>query len=182
MRSLRRSATPYLLLAPGLLWLLFFFALPLYSMARVSLESGNIYEGFHFAWDFGNYKHALSVYDEQLVRSFFYAGTATLAPANPSAADGVLSVSHGDQITATYQDASPAATLVALLQPHTKVILPYKDHWLHDYSYNSDNLTWYSLESFGRDGIDGVNITTATRLQFELDIVYATGRFSNAPD
>ena len=79
-------------------------------------------------------------------------------------------------------DATPAAALVAMLQPHTKVILPYRDHWLHDYSYHSDNYTWYSLESFGKDGIDGVDITTATRLQFELDIVYATGRFANAPD
>jgi spermidine/putrescine transport system permease protein len=78
VRSLRRSATPYLLLAPGLLWLLFFFALPLYFMARVSLETGTIYEGFHFAWDFSNYTDAISRYDEQLVRSFLYAGTATL--------------------------------------------------------------------------------------------------------
>jgi len=79
-------------------------------------------------------------------------------------------------------DGTPAATLVAMLQPHTKVILPSRDHWFHDYSYHSDNHTWYSLESFGKDGIDGVDITTATRLQFQLDIVYATGRFSNAPD
>ncbi|HKQ57286.1 MAG TPA: S8 family serine peptidase [Candidatus Eisenbacteria bacterium] len=42
-----------------------------------------------------------------------YTGTATLTPASPSAGDGLLSVSHGDQITATYQDASPAATLAA---------------------------------------------------------------------
>ncbi|HEY3175621.1 MAG TPA: prepilin-type N-terminal cleavage/methylation domain-containing protein [Candidatus Polarisedimenticolia bacterium] len=79
-------------------------------------------------------------------------------------------------------DATPSATLVNLLQPHTKVVLPDRDHWLHDYGYHSDSYTWYSLESFGRDGIDGVDITSATRLQFELDIVYATGRFSNAPD
>ena len=79
-------------------------------------------------------------------------------------------------------DSTPSTTLVALLQPHTKVILPYRDHWLHDYGYHSDSFTWYSLESFGRDGIDGVDITTATRLQFELDLVYATGRFSNAPE
>ena len=79
-------------------------------------------------------------------------------------------------------DGTPAATLVALLQPHTKVMLPARDHWLHDYGYHSDSQSWYSLESFGKDGIDGVDITTATRLQFELDIVYATGRFSNAPD
>ena len=79
-------------------------------------------------------------------------------------------------------DSTPSATLVLLLQPHTKIILPSKDHWLHDYGYHSDSYTWYSLESFGKDGIDGVDITSATRLQFALDIIYATGRFSNAPD
>src|SRR6185436_10311869 len=75
---LRRRAIPYLLLAPGLLWLLFFFALPLYYMGRISLEQGNIYDGYHFAWHFGTYTDALSAYHEQLLRSFYYAGTATI--------------------------------------------------------------------------------------------------------
>jgi spermidine/putrescine transport system permease protein len=75
---LPRRAVPYLLLAPGLLWLAFFFALPLYFMGRVSLEEGSIFEGFHFAWDFGNYTDVLSRYDEQLLRSFYYAGVATV--------------------------------------------------------------------------------------------------------
>jgi hypothetical protein len=45
-----------------------------------------------------------------------YSGTATLTPASPSSGDGVLSVSHGDAITAIYQDASPVASLVATAQ------------------------------------------------------------------
>lgn len=79
-------------------------------------------------------------------------------------------------------DSTTAVALVALLQPHTKNILPSRDHWHHDYGYHSDSRTWYSLESFGKDGIDGVDITMGTRLQFALDIVYATGRFANAPE
>ena len=79
-------------------------------------------------------------------------------------------------------DGTTATTLVALLQPHTRIVLPSKDAWHHDYGYHSDSFTWYSLESFGRDGIDGVDITAATRFQFELDLIYATGRFSNSPD
>lgn len=79
-------------------------------------------------------------------------------------------------------DATPAATLVAIVYPHTKVLLPSQDAWHHDYGYHTDGFSWYSLESFGKDGIDGVDITQATRHQFALDIVYATGRFSNAPD
>jgi spermidine/putrescine transport system permease protein len=76
--QLRRLSLPYLLLAPGLLWLLVFFAVPLYYMARVSLEQGTIFEGYHFTWHFQTYADALSNYDTQLVRSFVYAGAATL--------------------------------------------------------------------------------------------------------
>ena len=75
---LRRATIPYILLAPGLLWLLFFFALPLYYMGRISLEQGNIYDGYHFAWHFGTYTDAISTYHEQMVRSFLYAGAATV--------------------------------------------------------------------------------------------------------
>ena len=74
----RRGLLPYLLLAPGLAWLLLFFAVPLYYMARQSLEEGTIFTGFEFAWNFQSYTDALSNYDEQLIRSFVYAGTATL--------------------------------------------------------------------------------------------------------
>jgi len=79
-------------------------------------------------------------------------------------------------------DATPATTLVVLLQPHTKEILPSRDSWHHDYDYRSDTSTWYSLQSFGRDGIDGVDITPSTSLQFNLDLIYSVGRFANAPE
>jgi spermidine/putrescine transport system permease protein len=65
------------LLAPGLLWLVLFFAVPLYYMARVSLEEGTIFTGYQFNWNFETYKDALSNYDTQFVRSFLYAGAAT---------------------------------------------------------------------------------------------------------
>jgi spermidine/putrescine transport system permease protein len=74
----RRGLLPYLLLTPGLLWLALFFAVPLYYMARISLEQGTIFEGYHFTWHFQTYTDALSNYDTQLVRSFLYAGAATL--------------------------------------------------------------------------------------------------------
>ena len=78
-------------------------------------------------------------------------------------------------------DGTPTSVLVILIEPFTMTVLRHKDHWSHDYRYNTDGLTWYSLESFGRDGIDGVNISPTTHLQFELDMLYATGRFVNAP-
>jgi len=73
----RQALLPYLLLAPGLLWLAAFFAVPLYYMARISLEQGTIYTGYHFAWHFQTYADAISAYQTQIIRSFLYAGAAT---------------------------------------------------------------------------------------------------------
>jgi spermidine/putrescine transport system permease protein len=74
----RRGLLPYLLLAPGLAWLALFFLVPLYYMARQSLEEGTIFTGFEFAWNFQTYTDAIANYDEQLLRSFLYAGMATV--------------------------------------------------------------------------------------------------------
>jgi spermidine/putrescine transport system permease protein len=76
---LRKTALPYLLLLPGLGWLLLFFAVPLVYMALESLKSGSPFVGgFHLTWEFSNYTDALRDYDEQFIRSFEYAGLATL--------------------------------------------------------------------------------------------------------
>ena len=73
----RQGLLPYLLLAPGLLFLVFFFAVPLYYMARTSLETGTIFTGYQFNWHFETYTDAISNYDQQLIRSFVYAGAST---------------------------------------------------------------------------------------------------------
>jgi spermidine/putrescine transport system permease protein len=76
---LRKAGLPYLLLLPGLGWLLIFFAVPLGWMAFESLKSGTLEEGYLFDWEFSNYTNAISDYNEQLLRSFVYAGMATVA-------------------------------------------------------------------------------------------------------
>jgi spermidine/putrescine transport system permease protein len=75
---LRKASLPYLLLLPGLGWLFLFFALPLVYMALESLKTGTIDTGFQLTWEFSNYTNALSDYSEQFIRSFEYAGLATL--------------------------------------------------------------------------------------------------------
>ena len=59
-------------------WLVVFFLIPLGFMAAESLKEGSIFTGYEFTWNFDTYSSALSRYDTQLVRSFVYAGTATL--------------------------------------------------------------------------------------------------------
>ena len=80
MTLLRRrpGALPWLLLAPGLVWLLVFFAIPLYYMAKVSLQEGSVDTGYELTWNFGVYPDAISDFSEQFVRSFVYGGAATL--------------------------------------------------------------------------------------------------------
>ncbi len=75
---LRKSALPYFLLLPGLGWLVLFFVIPLCIMAVESLKTGTIDTGFQLTWEFSNYTDALKNYDEQFIRSFEYAGLATL--------------------------------------------------------------------------------------------------------
>jgi spermidine/putrescine transport system permease protein len=77
MTVLRRRIVPYLLLGPGTFWLLLFFVVPLFYMAKLSLESGTV-GSLEFSWNWSNYSDALSLYDTQFVRSFVYAGVATL--------------------------------------------------------------------------------------------------------
>jgi spermidine/putrescine transport system permease protein len=77
---LRRRLIPYGLLGPGAIWLVLFFLVPMYFMAEMSLRSGvpNTPEGFTFNWAFANYSDALEGRGEQIVRTFYYAGAATI--------------------------------------------------------------------------------------------------------
>ncbi len=74
---MRRRIVPYFLLGPGTIWLVIFFVVPLYYLAKLSLESG-VVGSLEFSWNWSNYSEALSAYDTQFVRSFLYAGAATL--------------------------------------------------------------------------------------------------------
>jgi spermidine/putrescine transport system permease protein len=73
-----RRSTPYALLGPGFLWLAIFFVIPLVFMGVVALESGSLDQGFAFTWEFSNFSTSLSDFDTQFVRSFVYAGAATV--------------------------------------------------------------------------------------------------------
>jgi spermidine/putrescine transport system permease protein len=73
-----KGLTPYLLLAPGILWLGIFFLIPLAFLGYESLQSGR-FPNFEFTWEFSNFSNGIQDYHEQLIRSFVYAGIATLA-------------------------------------------------------------------------------------------------------
>jgi spermidine/putrescine transport system permease protein len=76
-----RSFTPYLLLAPGLIWLVTFFIIPILSLASTSTmvrpegaQVGTYVQELRFQ----NYVDAFLANQDQYIRSFVYAGIATL--------------------------------------------------------------------------------------------------------
>jgi spermidine/putrescine transport system permease protein len=76
----RRALAPYGLLKPGILWLSLFFLAPLWSMVVMSLSSKESRFDFFpsFTWEWDNYRVALTDFRPQFLRSFGYAGVATL--------------------------------------------------------------------------------------------------------
>jgi len=74
-----RRLTPYLLLGPGLAWLALFFVAPLGFLGHQSLETQDPIElTYTFKWAWHNYSDGITTYHTQLLRSFEYAGIATL--------------------------------------------------------------------------------------------------------
>ena len=61
-----------------MLWLALFFLVPMGFLGYQSLQTG-LFPHFHFTWAFSNFSTALSDYHTQLIRSFVYAGIATVA-------------------------------------------------------------------------------------------------------
>jgi spermidine/putrescine transport system permease protein len=73
-----RAAAPYLLLLPGLLWLVLFYVYPAFQMFLTSLWTGNIDAGYSQTWNWGIYPEAISEYWPWLARSIVYGGLATI--------------------------------------------------------------------------------------------------------
>ncbi|NCV76359.1 MAG: ABC transporter permease [Actinobacteria bacterium] len=76
-----RSLTPYLLLAPGLIWLVTFFIIPIFSLASTSTmvrPEGAALGTYVQELRFQNYLDAFRENQEQYIRSFLYAAIATL--------------------------------------------------------------------------------------------------------
>lgn len=69
---------PYLLILPGLTWLAVFFLIPIFTLGQVSLQEGTFAEGFRFTWHWQNYPDLVSRVGGKFVRSFVFAGIATL--------------------------------------------------------------------------------------------------------
>ncbi|MGZ6312387.1 MAG: ABC transporter permease [Candidatus Limnocylindrales bacterium] len=71
-------ATPYLLLFPGIAYLVIFYAIPSFQMFLYSISTGNVDAGYQPNAGLANYATAIQLYTRQLWNSILYGGLATI--------------------------------------------------------------------------------------------------------
>ena len=72
------ALAPYVLLAPGLLWLAYFFIWPAIQMFLMSISSGTLDSGFRVTGTFKAYADALQKFPAQWSNSLLYGGISTV--------------------------------------------------------------------------------------------------------
>ena len=76
---------------------------------------------------------------------------------------------------------SSMTQLRSVLIPYQASVVPIVDRWGHFFSYSHDGSN-YTIESFGRDGSDGTEVTYSTRANTDLDLQLSNGLFLFAPE
>ncbi|MBA2719967.1 MAG: ABC transporter permease [Chloroflexi bacterium] len=71
-------AVPYLLLAPGLFWLVVFYVIPAVQMFTYSISTGSLETGFEMSLTGDAYATAIDRFGKQFMNSILFGGAATL--------------------------------------------------------------------------------------------------------
>ncbi|GGT49768.1 MULTISPECIES: ABC transporter permease [Actinomadura] len=79
MAGVRGRLAPYLMILPGGLWLAVFFLVPMVLMVSLSLQTGNLIDGFQQTLHWQNYTDGFGTYGDKFVRSLWYGLVATIA-------------------------------------------------------------------------------------------------------
>ena len=78
LRARFGRAVPYLLLAPGLFWLVVFYVIPAVQMFTYSVSTGTLETGFEMTFTTGAYATAIGTFGKQFLNSILYGGAATI--------------------------------------------------------------------------------------------------------
>jgi general secretion pathway protein G len=73
-------------------------------------------------------------------------------------------------------------SLSNVLIPYQINVVPVRDHWGNLYNFESNSFDSYTLECYGKDAAPGADISYATRMDFDLDILISDGVFKAAPE
>ncbi len=75
---IRSRMAPYLAILPGSVWLLAFFVIPMLVMLSLSLQQGDVINGYRMTWHFQTYIDAIKTYHQQFIRSLEYGLISTV--------------------------------------------------------------------------------------------------------
>ncbi len=78
LRGFLGRALPFLLLAPGMLWLAVFYVLPAIQMFTYSISTGSLETGYTIDLSGQAYITALTEFSKQFINSILYGGIATI--------------------------------------------------------------------------------------------------------
>jgi spermidine/putrescine transport system permease protein len=78
LRARFGRTVPYLLLAPGLIWLVLFYLIPAVQMFTYSISTGTLETGFTMTFGLDAYATAIDRFGKQFLNSIVYGGLATL--------------------------------------------------------------------------------------------------------
>jgi spermidine/putrescine transport system permease protein len=78
LRGVIRRVFPYLLLAPGMLWLAVFYVLPAIQMFTYSISTGSVETGYTIDLSGQAYITAITEFSKQFINSILYGGIATI--------------------------------------------------------------------------------------------------------
>jgi spermidine/putrescine transport system permease protein len=147
----RRALFPYLLLGPGLVWLVVFFLIPSLTQGYVSLEEGNLEQGYTFSWAWHTYSDALSGYGAQFARSFGYAGAATVL---------AFVISFPLAYYIAFKARHKNALLLLIVLPFFSSYLVRTIAW--ETILSDDGVVVHTLQSLGLVAVDGRLLATRT--------------------
>ncbi len=74
----RRRRTPYLLLLPGMAWLIVFYVVPMFQLATTSLQEGTLERGYQLTGNLDSWTATFTTYLPQLRNSLLFALGATV--------------------------------------------------------------------------------------------------------
>ncbi|WP_426572678.1 ABC transporter permease [Aquihabitans sp. McL0605] len=76
----KRRFLPYGLITPGMLWLILFFLVPMWTLLKIALSTkpNAFLPEYDLTWRWANFSDATSRFQPELIRSFAYAGIATV--------------------------------------------------------------------------------------------------------
>ena len=78
LRARFGRTVPYLLLAPGLIWLVLFYLIPAVQMFTYSISTGTLETGFTMTFGLDAYATAIDRFGKQFLNSIVYGGLATI--------------------------------------------------------------------------------------------------------